>query len=107
MNTTAPPPPYDFVDEKPTLEKPSAQRSPFLSDVTATWGEQSATRPIRRLQFDYRDCSARHGTIRDAATGQIIYTCEHRYRKPTLAINSPEGRSVAKGSSVSISLVCS
>lgn len=48
-----------------------------------------------RYAIKYKDWLARHGQILDASTGAQLYALEHRYRKPTFALNTPTGQPIA------------
>lgn len=105
MNSNeAVPPPYNEkhrAETANTLEEKSRLGVDERKLGSSTFGPSAglSTSTTRRLKFDYDGYRARHGTITDAHTSRVLYTSEHRYRKPTFALNAPDGRSIATASS--------
>ena len=76
-----------------------------VSSFSTSFDSQAPSSSREKLQISYGDLLGRHGKIVDATTKQLVYTSEHRYRKPTFALNSPTGdREIATASSGTLTM---
>lgn len=94
-----------FTDHPQYAEKPQLMdKPPQYDDGASTASTLAPTPGAQRYNIKYNDWRARHGSVIDLSTGLKVYEVEHRYRKPTFSLNSPEGRTIGTANSSTFSI---